>query len=161
MYYVAVLTLISIQIWLCLRQCINIFRKLNDFHKTQTHHVILYPECNLPFSFFPLPLIFSYLNNVKWIEYVLMTIFHFSCGFYRKRINISVTLVSECYVLLYYEKKSLYVIYHSNMTSFKRFESKPVIKIIYTYTHCNLWRHRQFITIFYQFLHIRIEINLK
>ena len=31
-------------------------------------------------------------------------------------------------------------------------------KIIYTYTHCNLWRHRQFITIFYQFLHIRIEI---
>jgi hypothetical protein len=44
------------------------------------------------------------------------------------------------------------------MTSFKRFESKPVVKIIYTYTHCNLWRHRQFITIFYQFLHIRIEI---
>ena len=38
------------------------------------------------------------------------------------------------------------------------FESKPVVKIIYTYTHCNLWRHRQFITIFYQFLHIRIEI---
>jgi hypothetical protein len=30
--------------------------------------------------------------------------------------------------------------------------------IIYTYTHCNLWRHQQFITIFYQFLHIRIEI---
>jgi hypothetical protein len=44
------------------------------------------------------------------------------------------------------------------MTSFKRFESKPVVKIIYTYIHCNLWRHRQFITIFYQFLHIRIEI---
>jgi hypothetical protein len=44
------------------------------------------------------------------------------------------------------------------MTSFKRFESKPVVKIIYTYTHCNLSRHRQFITIFYQFLHIRIEI---
>ena len=41
----------------------------------------------------------------------------------------------------------------SNMTSFKR-----VVKLIYTYTHCNLWRHRQFITIFYQFLHIRIEI---
>jgi hypothetical protein len=38
------------------------------------------------------------------------------------------------------------------------FESKPVVKIIYIYTHCNLWRHRQFITIFYQFLHIRIEI---
>ena len=44
------------------------------------------------------------------------------------------------------------------MTSFKRFESKPVVKIIYTYTHCNLWRHQQFITIFYQFLHIKIEI---
>jgi hypothetical protein len=44
------------------------------------------------------------------------------------------------------------------MTSFKRSESKPVVKIIYTYTHCNLWRHRQFITIFYQCLHIRIEI---
>ena len=50
------------------------------------------------------------------------------------------------------------IIWNSNMTSFKRFESKPVVKIIYTYTHCNLWRHRQFITIFYQFLHIRIEI---
>ena len=44
------------------------------------------------------------------------------------------------------------------MTSFKRFESKPVVKLIYTYTHCNLWRHWQFITIFYQFLHIRIKI---
>jgi hypothetical protein len=44
------------------------------------------------------------------------------------------------------------------MTSFKCFESKPVVKIIYTYTHCNLWHHRQFITIFHQFLHIRIEI---
>ena len=42
---------------------------------------------------------------------------------------------------------------NSNMTSFK-----PVVKIIYIYTHCNLWRHRQFITIFYQFLHIRIKI---
>jgi hypothetical protein len=47
---------------------------------------------------------------------------------------------------------------NSNMTSLKRFESKPVVKIIYIYTHCNLWRHRQFITLFYQFLHIRIEI---
>ena len=47
---------------------------------------------------------------------------------------------------------------NSNMTSFKRIESKPVVKIIYIYTHCNLWRHRQFITIFYQFLHIIIEI---
>ena len=45
-----------------------------------------------------------------------------------------------------------------NMTSFKRFESKPVIKIILIYDRLNLWRHRKFITIFYQFLHIRIEI---
>ena len=44
------------------------------------------------------------------------------------------------------------------MTSFKRFESKPVVKIILIYDRLNLWRHRQFITIFYQFLHIRIEI---
>jgi hypothetical protein len=34
-----------------------------------------------------------------------MTICNFSCGFYRKRINISVTLVSESYVILYCEKK--------------------------------------------------------
>ena len=46
----------------------------------------------------------------------------------------------------------------SNMTSFKRFESKPMVKIILIYDRLNLWRHRQFITIFYQFLHIRIEI---
>jgi hypothetical protein len=52
-YYLAVLTLISIQILLFLRQCINTFRKVNDFHKTQTHHVILYPECNQQFPFFP------------------------------------------------------------------------------------------------------------
>jgi hypothetical protein len=44
------------------------------------------------------------------------------------------------------------------MTSFKRFESKPVVKIILIYDRLNLWHHRQFITIFYQFLHIRIEI---
>jgi hypothetical protein len=61
------------------------------------------------------------------------------------------TQVSDC-------TSSTVYIYISNMTSFKRFESKPVVKIIYTYTHCNLWRHRQFITIFYQSLHIRIEI---
>jgi hypothetical protein len=46
----------------------------------------------------------------------------------------------------------------SNMTSFKRFESKPVVKIILIYDRLNLWHHRQFITIFYQFLHNRIEI---
>jgi hypothetical protein len=44
------------------------------------------------------------------------------------------------------------------MTSFKRFESKPVVKIILIYDRLNLWCHRQFITIFYQFLHFRIEI---
>jgi hypothetical protein len=44
------------------------------------------------------------------------------------------------------------------MTSFKRFESKPVVKIILIYDRLNLWHHRQFITIFYQSLHIRIEI---
>ena len=64
-YYLAVQTLISIQILLFLRQCINIFRKGNDFHKTQIHHVILYPECNLQFPFFSIPLIFFYLINVK------------------------------------------------------------------------------------------------
>ena len=52
----------------------------------------------------------------------------------------------------------LFVISHSNMTSFKRFESKPVVKIILIYDQLNLWRHQQFIAIFYQFLHIRIEI---
>ena len=50
------------------------------------------------------------------------------------------------------------VIVDSNMTSFKRFESKPVVKIILIYDRLNLLSHRQFITIFYQFLHIRIEI---
>ena len=48
-------------------------------------------------------------------------------------------------------------IINSNMTSFKRVESKPVVKIILIYDRLNSWRHRQFITIFYQFLHIRIE----
>ena len=43
-------------------------------------------------------------------------------------------------------------IFCSNMTSFKRFESKPVVKIILIYDRLNLWRHRQFITIFYQFV---------
>ena len=57
---------------LCKCQQMNIFYKI---HKNQIHHVIFYLECNLQFPFFFLlfPLIFSYLNNVKWIEYVLMT----------------------------------------------------------------------------------------
>ena len=54
--------------------------------------------------------------------------------------------------------KIIWYIYNSNMTSFKCFESKPVVKIILIYDRLNLWRHRQFISIFYQFLHIRIEI---
>ena len=57
-------------------------------------------------------------------------------------------LIYLCYRLIIY----------FNMTSFKRFESKPVVKIILIYDRLNLWRHRQFITVFYQFLHIRIEI---
>jgi hypothetical protein len=55
-YYLAVHTLISIQILLFLRQCINIFRKVNDFYKIhiiQIHHVIFYLECDLQFPFFP------------------------------------------------------------------------------------------------------------
>jgi hypothetical protein len=54
-YYLAVQTLISIQILLFLRQRINIFRKVNDFnkiHKTRIHHVIFYLECNLQFPVF-------------------------------------------------------------------------------------------------------------
>ena len=47
---------------------------------------------------------------------------------------------------------------YSNMTPFKRVESKPVVKIILLYDRLNLWRHRQFVAISYQFLHIRIEI---
>jgi uncharacterized protein YdaL len=99
----------------------------SSIHKSQIHHVIFYLECNLQFPFFFLPLIFSYLNNVKWIEYVLMTICNFSCVFFRKRINISVTLVSESYVTLYCEKnvicnssieiclnQSLFVHFHQN-----------------------------------------------
>ena len=109
--YLAVQTLISIQILLFLRQCINIFRKVNNFykiHKIQIHHVIFYLECNLQFPFFLLlPLISSYFNNVKWIEYVLMTICNFSCVFFlgNRLIFISVTLVSESYVILYCGKK--------------------------------------------------------
>jgi hypothetical protein len=52
-YYLAVLTLISFQILLLLRLCINIFPKVNDFHKFQIHHVMLYSECNPKFPFFP------------------------------------------------------------------------------------------------------------
>ena len=55
-------------------------------------------------------------------------------------------------------KQLIQIMNNSNLTSFKRFVSKPVVKIIYIYTHCNLWRHRQFITIFYKFLHIKMEI---
>jgi hypothetical protein len=53
---------------------------------------------------------------------------------------------------------NILLIENFNMTSFKRFESKLVVKIILIYDRLNLWRHRQFITTFYQFLHIRIEI---
>ena len=58
-------------------QCITIFRKVNDFykiHKTQIHHVILYSECNPQFLFSLLSPSFifqPYLNNIKYIEFVL------------------------------------------------------------------------------------------
>ena len=60
-------------------------------------------------------------------------------------------ILLHVYVQIYY-KRNYY------MTSFKRLESKPVVKIILIYDRLNLWRHRQFITTFYQFLHIKIEI---
>ena len=50
--------------------------------------------------------------------------------------------VDYCFTVLSY--MASYTL--SNMTSFKRFESKPVVKIIYIYTHCNLWRHRLSLT---------------
>ena len=62
-----------------------------------------------------------------------------------------------CNLDCFYYNAPLFTFY-SNMTSFKRFESKPAVKIILIYDRLNLWRHRQFIKIFYQFLHIRIEI---
>ena len=46
-------------------------------------------------------------------------------------------------------------IINSNMTFFKRFWVQTCGK---NNINLNLWRHRQFIMIFYQFLHIRIEI---
>ena len=67
------------------------------------------------------------------------------------------SVIEGLYFMIHHSQVLSFIL-NSNMTSFKRFESKPVVKIICIYTHCNLWRHRQFITIFYQFLHIRIEI---
>jgi hypothetical protein len=78
------LNLHIIAILLFLRQCINIFRKVNDFYKTQTHHVILYPECNLQFPFFSIPLVFSYLNNGNWVCF--NDYFQFFMCFVRKQI---------------------------------------------------------------------------
>ena len=57
-----------------------------------------------------------------------------------------------CGIFLFYCKIILILIWRPSN------ESKPVVKIILIYDRLNLWRHRQFITIFYQFLHIRIEI---
>ena len=87
-------------------------------------------------------------ENSLWItQVIVVTIWFQKHVIFSEVLNISrITLLS-----LVSNK-------NSNMTSFKRFQSKPVVKIIYIYTHCNLWRHRQFITLFYQFLHIRIEI---
>jgi hypothetical protein len=81
--------------------------------------------------------------------------FHAICkGKFQKCDHIYLAIHSHS--ALIFRLRWMYLI----LTSFKRFESKPVVKIIYIYTHCNLWRHRQFIAIFYQFLHIRIEIAI-
>ena len=72
-------------------------------------------------------------------------------------LYISFLLFGHFFIKCSNNKKEIYND-NSNMTSFKRFESKPVVEIILIYDRLNLWRHRQFITIFYQFLHIRIEI---
>jgi hypothetical protein len=87
----------------------------------------------------------------------LICVFDIKFTLFRRVFNdLNLDLLKWIYITT--EKNIVTFIWNSNMTSFKRFESKPVVKIIYTYTHCNLWRHRQFLTIFYQFLHIRIEI---
>ena len=87
----------------------------------------------------------------------LICVFDINFTLLRRVFNdLNLDLLKWIYITT--EKNIVTFIWNSNMTSFKRFESKPVVKIIYTFTHCNLWRHRQFITIFYQFLHIRIEI---
>jgi len=54
-----------------------------------------------------------------------MTICNFSCVFFKKRINISVALVSESYVLVYYENK-VYMIFINTICLNQRceFESR-------------------------------------
>ena len=47
-------------------------------------------------------------------------------------------LEKKTYLFFVVSIKYYVIIGNSNMTSFKRFEYKPVVKIIYTYTHCNL-----------------------
>jgi hypothetical protein len=72
---------------------------------------------------------------------------------FKVSLKISVKKCATQNKVVYLNKILCHSNTNSNMTSFKR-----VVKIIYIYTHCNLWCHRQFITRFYQFLHIRIEI---
>jgi hypothetical protein len=88
-----------------------------------------------------------------------MKYFISSLGFWSK----NVTSILNKNILLLKKNKTIILccpcyMPNSNMTSFKRFESKAVVKIILIYDRLNLWHHRQFVTIFYQFLHIRIEI---
>ena len=45
---------------------------------------------------------------MNWVCFI--TIFTFSCVLFRKWINISITFVSEYYVLYYYENK-VYMLY--------------------------------------------------
>jgi hypothetical protein len=53
-------------------------------------------------------------------------------------------------------KPYVYIVF--TMGRFLCHEVLPMVKIILIYDRLNLWRHRQFITICYQFVHIRIEI---
>jgi hypothetical protein len=87
-------------------------RKVKKINKTQIHHVILYSECNpqFPFSVFSPSFTFQLFKQMLNELSMFNDYFQFLMGFFKKQININVTVVSGSYVLLYY-KQSLYVIY--------------------------------------------------
>ena len=93
-------------------------------------------------------------NNSAYIPFTLEQYMEFVLNTISTNSTFSIFPLYKNYII----PPSCTITGYSNMTSFKRFESKPVIKIILIYDRLNLWRHRQFIMIFYQFLHIRIEI---
>ena len=104
------------------------------------------------------------IESVLLYMYVCSRMYIYSFNYICKNVGLTWQSLSW-YILKHVEIEKEHVsisqgslIMDSNMTFFKRFESKPVVKIILIYDRLNLWRHRQFITIFYQFLHIRIEI---